>query len=141
MCALVGLCTILSTNNTNNSHRRKKDKITRKVLAKIVITAFARCILARNRIKRRADHVYRRVWDAESSTYYYADVITGETSWVKNKVYINPSSEPPVYSDSGIADSVVNMNSLNVGSNNYGSSKKGSVKGSKRISPRMNRVF
>eukprot|EP00598_Pedospumella_elongata_P016658 CAMPEP_0185009328 /NCGR_PEP_ID=MMETSP1098-20130426/91865_1 /TAXON_ID=89044 /ORGANISM="Spumella elongata, Strain CCAP 955/1" /LENGTH=742 /DNA_ID=CAMNT_0027537989 /DNA_START=24 /DNA_END=2248 /DNA_ORIENTATION=- len=132
--------------------RRKKDPITRKIFAKIVLTAFARCILARYRIKRRADEVYRRVWDADSSTYYYANVVTGTTSWVKTAVYLHPSGEPPVYNDSGANDSIAKeIGSMkgqsakrNVGiSGKFENRMKGSEKtgrSSKRISPRANRV-
>jgi len=117
-----------------------------------VLTAFARCILARYRIKRRADEVYRRVWDTDSSSYYYANVVTGTTSWVKSVVYLHPSSEPPVYNDSGANDSMAKdigsmkgkSAKLNIGiSGNFEHRQKGSEKAgrsSKRISPRVNRV-
>jgi hypothetical protein len=49
-------------------------------------------------VLRRADAVYRRVWDAESDAYYYANTVTGGTAWAKSAVYLHASSEPPVYS-------------------------------------------
>jgi hypothetical protein len=69
----------------------------RKVALKI-LQGFARCILSRHRVLRRADAVFRRVWDAEGSSYYYANTVTGGTAWTKSAVYLHASSEPPVYS-------------------------------------------
>ncbi len=118
----------------------------RKVFAKIIVTQFARCILARNRVKAKADELFRRIWDAESSTYYYANVHNGETSWIKSKVYLHPSSEPPIY-DVAAAGNVntasdIAMNigaSIKMGGVNRGSVKAGTS--SKRLSPRANRVL
>ena len=125
--------------------RRKKDAIVRKVFAKIIITQFARCILARNRVKAKADELYRRIWDVESSTYYYANVHNGETSWIKSKVYLNPSSEPPIY-DVAAASNVTDSDiAMNIGASvKINGSKRGIVKvgtSSKRLSPRANRVL
>jgi hypothetical protein len=66
-----------------------------------ILQGFARCILSRRRVLRRADAVYRRVWDGDSSTYYYANAMTGETAWTKSSVYLHASSEPPVYAEGG----------------------------------------
>ena len=43
-----------------------------------------------------ADFLFRRVLDAESGVYYYANIFSGETSWTKSAVYLHASSEPPI---------------------------------------------
>ncbi len=57
---------------------------------------FGRCIIARRRVLAQADHVFRRVWDHDSASYFFANVVTGETSWYKLRLYL--SSQPPVLS-------------------------------------------
>lgn len=61
------------------------------------MSCFARCIVARHRAIRRADEIYRRVWDTESTCYYYANVENGTTSWNKCRIYLRGSGkEPPL---------------------------------------------
>lgn len=55
---------------------------------------FARCVLARRRLVQKANTCYRRVLDDDSGTWYYANVVTGETSWQKPSFFL--SQEPPV---------------------------------------------
>lgn len=55
---------------------------------------FARCVLARMQLIRKANAHYRRVLDEESGSWYYANVITGHTSWSKPAFYL--TLEPPV---------------------------------------------
>lgn len=61
-----------------------------------VLQGFARCILSRQRVLAQADYLFRRVLDAESGIYYYANVYNGLTSWTKSTVYLHASSEPPI---------------------------------------------
>ena len=110
------------------SYRRRTTTICKKQVAIIIIQAFARCICARYRILRQADAIYRRVWDTESNNYYYAQVITGTTSWVKSSVYLHANSEPPILNKKEIQQQ-----------KSKGSSKKVSVQDNKR-SPRRNRL-
>lgn len=59
------------------------------------LQGFARCILARHRILHHANIRFRRIYDDETASYYYANVITGESMWEKPHIYL--SQEPPVY--------------------------------------------
>jgi hypothetical protein len=59
-----------------------------------VLNRFCRCILARLRVLKVSDSIYRRVWDKESSSFYYANIKTGTSTWQKPSVYL--STEPPV---------------------------------------------
>jgi hypothetical protein len=59
------------------------------------IQGLARCILARHRIIHQANGFFRRIYDEESGSYYYANVITGESMWEKPHIYL--SHEPAVY--------------------------------------------
>lgn len=122
----------------------KKDKGNRNALQ--ILQGFGRCILARKRIIRKAIERYRRVWDSESGTFYYADILTGDTSWQKIGVFL--SVEPPVYTPDSKKKGRKHGSSNN-GSNR--SSRAGSSTNSysepaiddneRRISPRINRLL
>lgn len=101
-----------------------------------ILQGFGRCILARKRIISVANQKYRRVWDADSGTFYYADVIVGDTSWQKSGVYL--SLEPPVYRE--------NENKKKRTKKTQQKNLRGSRGGSSnseepRLSPRLNRLL
>lgn len=64
-------------------------------MASEVLSGFLRCVLARRRVLGTAMQVYRRVWDEEYETFYYANTRSGETTWTKPKLFL--LEEPPVY--------------------------------------------
>jgi len=78
------------------THRRRDQLIVEKSVACSILKDFARCVLARYRLLRRANIVFRRVFDSDSSTYYYVNTRTGQSSWSKSAVYLN-TMEPPIY--------------------------------------------
>lgn len=80
-----------STSNSNSNNT-----ITDAAAAVGVLQGFARCIIARRRLLQQANEVYRRILDADTSYFYYANVRTGETSWTKSSCYLHPASEPPL---------------------------------------------
>eukprot|EP01039_Chlorochromonas_danica_P002794 gene2794-3048_t len=67
--------------------------------AVLILQNFTRCVLARKRLIARADLAYRRIFDEESGSWYYANVITGTTSWNKPAFYL--LREPPFLSSTG----------------------------------------
>jgi glycogen debranching enzyme len=75
--------------------QKPKTPLTKEKIIRILQT-FGRCILARHRILEQANSIYRRVWDSESESFYYANIDTGETSWTKNTIFL--TTEPLVYS-------------------------------------------
>ena len=60
-----------------------------------ILQGFARCILARKKIIRVANIYHRRVYDEETSSYYYANMKNGDTSWHKPSMYL--TNEPPIF--------------------------------------------
>jgi hypothetical protein len=59
-----------------------------------ILQGFARCILSRKRLIARANTIYRRIYDEDSDSWYYANIHTGHTSWSKPAFYL--SQEPPI---------------------------------------------
>ena len=110
-------------------YRRRSRTIRDPGVAGEILGQFGRCILSRRRTVRRAGQLYRRVWDADTSSYYYAQIQTGETSWYKN-THVFLSSEPPVYRD----HEQQNSSDPTVGAGGAGESVK------RRRSPRVNRA-
>lgn len=74
--------------------RRRRSRIIDSSAARGVVAAFLRCVAARGRLRVLADLRYRRVWDEEYGTYFYADTRTGQTSWNKPACFLE--REPPV---------------------------------------------
>lgn len=64
------------------------------ITAAQLLNRFARCIIARRKILAKSNEIYRRVWDEDSGSFYYANLTTGETSWLKPSIYL--TTEPPV---------------------------------------------
>ncbi len=60
-----------------------------------MLQGFLRCCYARTRVIRIADEFYRKVYDEETSSFYYANMKTGETSWEKSRLYL--MNEPPIF--------------------------------------------
>jgi uncharacterized membrane protein YgcG len=128
--------------------RRVSEALTQKTVAMGIINRFGRCILARQRVLRAADVVFRRIWDEDTSSYYYGNVVTGETSWTRSKVYLSKEREPPVLRTEEVQEST---GAAAVGAaegsarGGAGGSGGGGVGGggsnsSKKRSPRRNRV-
>jgi hypothetical protein len=125
--------------------RRVREALTQKTVAVGIINRFGRSILARQRVLRAADVVFRRIWDEDTSSYYYGNVVTGETSWTRSRVYLSKECEPPVLRNEEVQEStgaaaaviVVAEGSARSGCGGGGSSSSSS---SKKRSPRRNRV-
>ena len=84
-----------------DGRRRKRKTITKVLRAASILQGFALCILARKRLRNRADQVYARVWDEDESRYYYYHRETGASSWVKPvSIYLEYGDEPPVFEGS-----------------------------------------
>jgi hypothetical protein len=62
--------------------------------AALVLTGFFKCIVSRAVVVRKASATYRRVYDEDYQTYFYAHLFTGESSWEKPKVFL--TCEPPL---------------------------------------------
>ena len=62
-----------------------------------IICTFFRCIIARKRIIKRGNEVYRRVWDDEHKQYFYANLLNGESVWVRPALFL--LAEPPLHVD------------------------------------------
>ena len=77
--------------------RRREALIEDTYTASTVINSFGRCILARRKVIERLNNIYRKIWDDEQSTYYYANILDSSSSWTKNSLYL--MQEPPVFSD------------------------------------------
>lgn len=87
---------IISTGTVSRSEKTLRNRQRRRTEIH-VLQGFGRCVLARKRVVSIANERYRRVWDSESGSFYYAQVLSGETSWSKSSIYL--SLEPPVYVD------------------------------------------
>jgi hypothetical protein len=125
--------------------RRVREALTQKTVAVGIINRFGRSILARQRVLRAADVVFRRIWDEDTSSYYYGNVVTGETSWTRSRVYLSKEREPPVLRNEEVQEStgaaaaaviVVAEGSARSGCGGGSSSSSSS----KKRSPRRNRV-
>lgn len=86
----------ISTGTVSRSEKTLRNRQRRRTEIH-VLQGFGRCVLARKRVISIANERYRRVWDSESGSFYYAQVLSGETSWSKSSIYL--SLEPPVYVD------------------------------------------
>jgi hypothetical protein len=71
-----------------------------------VLQGFFRCIHARTVVLREGDATYRRVWDPEYNTYYYANVVDESTTWTKPSFFMQ--AEPPLHVDPDISGGVRN---------------------------------
>jgi hypothetical protein len=96
---------LVVADGTHCSFRHRPGLIAKRKVAIKILQGLARCILARRRILRRADVIYRRVYDADSGVYYYANIYTGSTSWTKSTIYLHASSEPPIMQDGEVSAS------------------------------------
>eukprot|EP01036_Dinobryon_divergens_P026930 gene26930-35627_t len=88
--------------------RQEKDRIghhtNKKKKVAAILSGFCRCIIARKVAISKLNTIYRRVWDADSKSFFYANTRTGESSWTKPVIYL--SVEPPMLSmDSNSTDS------------------------------------
>ena len=119
----------------NTSYRRRATKITNRAVAAGVIQQFGRCIIARNRILKKADESYRRILDEASDTYYYANIFNGETSWYKLKLYL--TRFPPIMLQREAEELVKSSRSSS--SKKYGGGS-GGGSSKKRHNPKTNRV-
>mmetsp|Transcript_2668 Transcript_2668/g.3999 ORF Transcript_2668/g.3999 Transcript_2668/m.3999 type:complete len:392 (+) Transcript_2668:98-1273(+) len=68
--------------------RRRALPIVSEDEAASVITAFFRCIVARSVVLRTASIVYKKVYDADYDTHFYANVLTGESTWEKPRLFL-----------------------------------------------------
>jgi hypothetical protein len=59
------------------------------------LQGFGRCCLARKKVISVANILFRRVYDEETSAYYYANMKTGNTFWEKPSIYL--TNEPPIF--------------------------------------------
>ena len=75
--------------------RRRPDVINHRVRAAGVIQGFIRCVLARRRLVRRAQEVYRRIYDEEYEVYFYWNTVTKRSEWQKPRLFL--STEPPLF--------------------------------------------
>jgi hypothetical protein len=85
-------------NRRSNTHSNFISEKKRLHFATKILQTFARCILARKILMMKANATYRRIWDDDYQTYYYANITNGLTSWEKPSVFLN-TEEPPVYVD------------------------------------------
>jgi hypothetical protein len=64
-----------------------------------ILQGFGRCILSRHRLLTKANTTFRRVLDTseeqDNAQFYYANIITGESTWTKPSYYY--TSEPAIY--------------------------------------------
>jgi hypothetical protein len=84
------------TPHGSTSPRRRDQPVADRLVACDVLKGFGRCVLARYRLLRRANIIFRRVLDSETGTYYYVDTRLGQSSWNKSRVYLN-TMDPPIY--------------------------------------------
>lgn len=85
---------VKTVEHEQRSHRQHLLATTQQAV--VILQNFTRCVLARKRLIARADLAYRRIYDEESSSWYYANIITGTTSWNKPAFYL--LREPPFLS-------------------------------------------
>ena len=60
--------------------------------AAFVVTGFLLCVYSRALVVNRANEIYRKIKDEESGVDFFANTITGETTWTKPTVYL--TNEP-----------------------------------------------
>lgn len=118
------------------SHRRRDQPVADRSVACNVLKGFGRCVLARYRLLRRANIVFRRVLDSETGAFYYVDTRSGQSSWSKSRIYLN-TMDPPIHRN--VDEHMVKIqqsysnNSTVVSSNNNSNNSK------QRIHPLTNR--
>lgn len=84
-----------SAKKYSKRRRRGAPAITEVLMAKEILTGYFHCIKARITTIKLAKQRYRRVWDEESSVYYYIDMRTHESTWTKPTIFL--SQEPPLH--------------------------------------------
>lgn len=94
--SIFSLWSYIPTPHGSISPRRRDQPIVDRLVACDVLKGFGRCVLARYRLLRRANIIFRRVLDSETGTYYYVDTRSGQSSWNKSRVYLN-TMNPPIY--------------------------------------------
>jgi len=77
--------------------RRREHQVTSPQTAAKIICCFFRCIMARKKIIRTGNEVYRRVWDDEHHQYFYANLLTSESIWIRPMLFL--LAEPPAHMD------------------------------------------
>lgn len=55
------------------------------------------CIKARKKFLKLIHQTYVRVWDDDYKQYYYANVVTGDSSWTKPRLLLQ--NEAPLFVD------------------------------------------
>ena len=75
-------------------NRRRALPVTNEDDAAVVVTGFMLCVYSRARVVKTANNIYRKIKDEESGVDFFANTITGETSWTKPKIYL--TNEPLV---------------------------------------------
>ena len=94
--SISSLWSYIPTLHGSTSPRRRDQPVADRLVACDVLKGFGRCVLARYRLLRRANIIFRRVLDSETGTYYYVDTRSGQSSWNKSRVYLN-TMNPPIY--------------------------------------------
>jgi hypothetical protein len=73
-------------------YRRRPLPVCEENDAALVLTGFFLCVYSRALVIKAANNIYRKIKDDESGVDFFANTITGETSWTKPKVYL--TTEP-----------------------------------------------
>jgi hypothetical protein len=79
------------------SDRKRKELIFSGPTVVKILQGFARCILSRKKVLRVACVQFRRIYDEESSSFYFANIKTGETFWEKPSFFL--ANEPAIYGE------------------------------------------